>query len=200
MDTPYVITIGREFGSGGHQIGQLIAQRLGITFFDRELIEEASRRSGMSADFLERADEKAPSLLDYALHGGFGSENVLSGGNFYVLQANVISSLAKEQSCVIVGRSADYILRDHPRIVNIFIHAPKAYRQKNVAEREHISQAEALALIEKQDKQRSKFYNFYSDKVWGKSSSYHISVDASLLGMERTVDHLITFIQEVLAK
>ena len=200
MDTtPYVITIGREFGSGGHQIGQLLAERLGIAFFDRELIEEASRRSGMSADFLARADEKAPSLLDYALHGSFGNDNVLSSGNFYVLQANVIKSKAHEQSCVIVGRSADYILRDHPRIVNLFIHAPKAFRCRNVAERTGLSEADALALIERQDKQRSKFYNFYSDKVWGRSSSYHLSVDSSVLGLERTVDHLIPFIQAVIA-
>jgi cytidylate kinase len=196
MDTPYVITIGREFGSGGHQIGQLIAQRLGITFFDRELIEEASRRSGMSADFLERADEKAPSLLDYALHGGFGSENVLSGGNFYVLQANVISSLAKEQSCVIVGRSADYILRDHPHCISVFISAPQADRIARLKALHGISDHEAEVLIEKADRQRSTYYNYYSYKTWGAASTYQLCIDSSVLGIDGTVEYLRSFIEQ----
>ncbi|MEG1587638.1 MAG: cytidylate kinase-like family protein [Bacteroidales bacterium] len=198
MDKPFVITIGREFGSGGRQIGHRLASLLNIAFYDKELIDEASRRSGVSADFLERADEKAPNLLDYALLGSFGNESVLSNGNFYVLQSNVILSLAKEKSCVIVGRSADYILRNHPRCINLFIHAPEEFRKHQVAGRLSVSEEEAVSMMEKNDRSRSKFYNFYTDKVWGKASSYHLSVDASLLGLEETALFLQSFVEKVL--
>ena len=198
MEKPFVITIGREFGSGGRQIGRRLAAMFQISFYDKELIDEASRRSGVSTDFLERADEKAPNLLDYALLGNFGSESVLSNGNFYVLQSNVILSLAKEKSCVIVGRSADYILRNHPRCINLFIHAPEEFRKKQVADRLLISKEEALSIMDKHDRTRAKFYNFYTDKVWGKASSYHLSVDSSVLGLEQTAEYLRGFIECVL--
>lgn len=198
MEKPFVITIGREFGSGGRQIGRRLAAMFQISFYDKELIDEASRRSGVSTDFLERADEKAPNLLDYALLGNFGSESVLSNGNFYVLQSNVILSLAKEKSCVIVGRSADYILRNHPRCINLFIHAPEEFRKKQVVDRLSISKEEALSIMDKHDRTRAKFYNFYTDKVWGKASSYHLSVDSSVLGLEQTAEYLRGFIECVL--
>lgn len=200
MSNQYVITIGREFGSGGRQIGRQLASLLNIAFYDKELIEEASRRSGVSTDFLERADEKAPNLLDYALLGNWGNENVLSNGNFYVLQSNVILSLAHENSCVIVGRSADYILRNHPNCINLFIHAPESFRQQQVCDRLKVSAEEALSLMEKHDRSRAKYYNFYTDKVWGKAASYHLSIDSSVLGLEATANYLKAFIEQVLAK
>lgn len=198
MDKLFVITIGREYGSGGRQIGQQLAKMLNISFYDKELIDEASRRSGVSCDFLERADEKAPNLLDYALLGSFGNESVLSNGNFYVLQSNVILSLAKEKSCVIVGRSADYILRNHPRCINLFIHAPEEFRKKQIAQRLSVDLDEAESVMGKHDRSRAKFYNFYTDKVWGKASSYHLSIDSSVLGMENTAAYLYEFVQNVL--
>ncbi|MGL4292634.1 MAG: AAA family ATPase [Bacteroidales bacterium] len=198
MEKPFVITIGREFGSGGHAIGRYLATMFDIAFYDKELIEEASRRSGVSADFLERADEKAPNLLDYALLGNYGNESVLSNGNFYVLQSNVILSLAQEKSCVIVGRSADYILRNHPRCINLFIHAPEDFRMKYVAQRLSITQEQAVCHMDKSDRTRARFYSFYTDKVWGKASSYHLSIDASILGLEKTAEYLKEFVEKIL--
>ncbi len=198
MDGKYVITIGREFGSGGRQIGHRLAELLNIAYYDKELIEEASRRSGVSRDFIERADEKAPSLLDYALLSGFGSENILSSGNFYVLQTNVILSVAGERSCVIVGRSADYILRNHPNCINLFIHAPKDFRRSQITQRLKITKEEAEEMMEKNDKTRAKFYNFYTDKTWGASASYHLSVDSSKLGLEETARYIKGFIDKAL--
>ena len=194
MTEHLIITIGREFGSGGRQIGKRLADMLHIPFYDRELIEEASRRSGLSTDCLERADEKAPGLLDYALLGNFGNESVLSNGNFYILQSNVIMSLAKEQSCVIVGRSADYILRKHKNLVNFFIQAPLEERIHTVSQRMHISRPDAEDMIGKHDKCRARFYNFYTDKEWGKAASYHLTIDSSILGMEETALFLKDFI------
>jgi Cytidylate kinase len=137
-------------------------------------------------------------MLDYALLGNFGNENVLSNGNFYVLQTNVILSIVKERSCVIVGRSADYILRNHPRCINLFIHAPEDFRKRQICSRMFVSEEEALSLMEKNDRQRSKFYNFYTDQVWGKSSSYHLSIDSSVLGIEYTALYLKDFIVKAL--
>lgn len=194
MNTKFVITIGREFGSGGRQIGKQIARLLNIAYYDKELLEEASRLSGVSKDFLEQADEKAPSLFEYALLGAFGNENVLSNSNFYVLLSNVISAVADQESCVIVGRSADYILRNHPNCLNLFIHAPEQTRVRHVCERMGVTEAQGTDLVEKQDKCRAKFYNFYTDKTWGSAASYHLSIDSSVLGMEDTARYLKEFI------
>ena len=177
-----------------------LSELLDIAYFDKELIAEASKRSGVCQDFLEKADEKAPSLLDYALISGFGNENVLSSGNFYVLQSNVITSVAEEKSCVIVGRSADYILRNHPCCINLFIHAPKKFRIKQVAHRLELTNHAAEVLIDKNDKTRAKFYNFYTDKTWGASSSYNLSVDSSMLGIEETAQSIKEFIIKYLTK
>lgn len=190
-----VITIGREFGSGGRQIGKQLAELLGFGYYDKELIEEASKQSGVCREFLEEADEKAPGFFDYALLGTFGAENVLSSGNFYVLQSKVIQRVAKKESCVIVGRSADYILRNHPNCINIFIYAPEDFRKKNVHRRMNISLKDAEELIQKKDKCRSKFYNFYTDKVWGKADSYHLSIDSSMLGLEESANFLKDFVE-----
>ena len=184
MNTKYIITVGREMGSGGRQIGKLLADMLQIGYFDKELLEEASRMSGVSTDFLEKADEKAPSLFEYALLGSFGNEGVLSNNNCYGLLSRVITEVAEKQSCVIVGRSADYILRNNPNCLNIFIHAPLAVRMAHVAERMKLNDEAALEYIRDKDKCRSKFYNFYTDKTWGKAYSYHICIDSSVLGME----------------
>ena len=193
-----VITIGREFGSGGHEIGKLLAAKLGIAFYDSELIDEASKRSGVSTNFLERADEKAPNFFDHALYCGLGTDSLMSNDNFYVLQSNVILSLASEKSCVIVGRSADYILRNHPCCINIYIHAPLEFRMKNVIDRQDISLEDAELLINKKDRSRSKFYNFYTDKIWGHASSYDLCIDSSILGIERSSVCINNFIEMVL--
>ncbi len=194
----YVITIGREIGSGGHEIGLLLAQRLGVKFYDRELIDEVSHECGVCCDMLERSDEKAPSLLDYALLGGWGNENVLSNGNFYVLQSKVIKRLADTGSCVIVGRSADYLLRDYPEAIHFFIHAPKALRAERLCKRYDVCEEKAIDMIDKKDAQRARYYNFYTEKDWGKSHSYHLSIDSSCLGIEATVDFLIDYVHRVL--
>ncbi|MDO5571346.1 MAG: cytidylate kinase-like family protein [Bacteroidales bacterium] len=199
-DNNFVITIGRQFGSGGRAIGKKLSSLLNIAYYDKELIKEASKRSGVSMDFLEKADEKAPNFLDYALIGSFGNENVLSNGNFYVLQSNVITSIAEERSCVIVGRSADYILRSHPNCINLFIQAPIDYRIQRVCERLQLSKDDAREMIEKQDKSRQKYYDFYTEKEWGTAASYDLCIDSSIMGVHGTALFLKNFIDHVLEK
>ncbi len=194
----YVIAIGREFGSGGHEIGKKLAQALGVKFFDGELISEASRQSGVCEDMLGKTDEKAPGILDYALLGGWGNESVLSGGSFYVLLSKVIRRLVDEQSCVIVGRTADYIMREHPHCVSVFIHAPEYYKVDRVCAENHITKEKAIEMMQKKDHQRAKYYSFYTDNEWGKSNNYDISIDSSKLGINGTVALLRIYVEQVL--
>ncbi len=194
----YVITIGREFGSGGHEIGKKLAQALGVRFFDGELISEASRQSGVCEDMLGKTDEKAPGILDYALLGGWGNESVLSGGSFYILLSKVIRRLVDEQSCVIVGRTADYIMREHPHSVSVFIHAPEHYKLGRVCTENNINEDKAIEMMQKKDHQRAKYYSFYTDNEWGKSNNYNISIDSSKLGINGTVALLRIYVEQVL--
>jgi len=193
MKSNYTITIGRQFGSCGKSIGQRLAEELGIAFYDKELITLASRESGLCPEFFEKADERnSRNLLHtFAMGFPFGSfqySDVLSNDRLFQIQSDVIRKLAEEHSCVLVGRCADYILRDKTNCFNVFIHAPLANRIRTVQERDGISEQAARELVLKMDKTRPSYYNYYTDKTWGMASSYHLSVDSSLLGIEGTVD------------
>lgn len=196
----FVITIGRQFGSGGHEIGKKLAEILNIDFYDSEIIDEASKRSGVSSTFLEKADEKAPNFLEYALFSGSTQDNLFSSGNFYILQSNVIINLAGAGSCVVVGRSADYILRNHPCCINLFICAPLEFRLKNVMQRMKLREEAAKVMIDKKDKQRMKFYNFFTEKEWGNAESYHLCIDSSIIGIENTALYIREFIRSSIGR
>ena len=198
------ITIGRQFGSGGRLIGRAIADGLGIDYYDRNLLTEAARHAGMSAELFERKDEKAPSffsgLMSYNM--GYSSYNLLGGGSsisddaLYRAQNEVIRSLAEKGPCVIVGRSADYALRDRDDVVNIFIHAPIEERIKRIMERGDASTPEqARQLAEKTNKLRAAYYNFYTDKRWGRAESYDLTFDSSLMAPEDIVELVKHYIE-----
>ena len=203
MKTPFILTIGRQFGSGGRDLGQKLARMLSIDYYDKELLYEASRESGLSAEYFEKADEKAPSSLMHALPlsflmggGSYFTPSSLSNENIFKFQADVINHIAGKKSCIIVGRCADYILRQHPCCFNIFIHAPKEFRIARITENEHLTAHEAAELIEKKDKSRASYYNFYTDKTWGSAASYHFCIDSSLLGIEGTATFIRDLIRE----
>ena len=203
MDNKFVITIGRQFGSCGKEIGHELAKRFGIAFYDKELIALASKESGLCQEFFEKADEKNSGNLLQAFAAGFTFgpfqyNDFLSNDKLFQIQSDVIRKVAGEHSCVIVGRCADYILRDNKRCINVFVHAGMDERVKTVMNRQHISEQEARELIRKMDKTRPNYYNFYSDKEWGVASSYHLSVDSGLLGVHKTVDFIQKFVEEAL--
>lgn len=205
MEDNYIITIGRQFGSCGKSIGQKLAKELGISFYDKELIALASKESGLCPEFFEKADEKNSGSLLHAFatgftFGGFQYNDFLSNDKLFQIQSDVIRKLAEEQSCVLVGRCADYILRDKKKCFNIFIHAPMDIRVKTVMERENISEQDARELIRKIDKNRPGYYNYYTDKEWGVAASYHLSIDSSLLGVDGTVDFIRKFLREAMNK
>jgi cytidylate kinase len=205
MNDKFVINIGRQLGSGGRQIGEKLASQFGIAFYDKELIQLASKESGLGKEFFEKVDEKKSRSFIGGLLGlrtNISSEvfanNYLSNETFFKIQSDVIRELAEEKSCIFVGRCADYILRDHPCCLNVFISADTEDRMKRVAETEHLSLEKASDLIEKMDKKRAEYYNYFSNKVWGVAGSYHLCINSSILGIDDTVTFIRRFIEQKL--
>ena len=200
----FVIAIGRQFGSGGREIGRLVAQRLGIAYYDKELLTEAAKSSGMNCDFFEAADERSPkfftSLMSFSNGYHCGSFLVgntpISNDNIYRQQSEVIQALAQRSSCVIMGRTADYILRDNPNTSSVFIHSSIEQRVARIMERDHCkTEAEARSLAEKKNKVRAEYYNFYTEKRWGEAQSYDLSIDSSKLSTEATADIIVQYVK-----
>ena len=196
MEKKFVITVGRQFGSGGRVIGRKLAEMLGIGYYDKELMQEAARESGLCCEFFDKVDERAPSTFMHALSMGFGYDGILSNENIFRFQSETIRKLAERESCVIVGRCADYILRENPRCLNVFLHAPTEVRVATVMERGSLSKRQAVELIAKTDKSRAAYYDFYTNKKWGDAASYHCSIDTSLLGMEETALFIRTLVEK----
>lgn len=204
MNGKYVINIGRQLGSGGKEIGEKLAARLGINFYDKELIKLASEESGLCKEFFEKADEKASQSIIGGLFGmrfPFISDssipytNCLSNDALFKIQSDVIRRLASEHSCLFVGRCADYILRDHPRCANIFISASLQDRITRLCSIYSIGEEAAEEMINKADKKRSEYYNYYSYKTWGAAATYHLCVDSSVLGIDDTVVFVEEFVK-----
>ncbi|MDR1356604.1 MAG: cytidylate kinase-like family protein [Tannerellaceae bacterium] len=197
-----ILTIGRQFGSGGREIGKSLADALGISFYDKELITLAAQESGLCREVFERSDERTSQALSHLFSAGIPYpgvaytpySDILSGEGLFKIQSDAIRKLAATESCVIVGRCADYILRDHPGCVSFFIHDTRPNRIRRIAERLQVSAEQAKDLIAKTDKSRAAYYGYYTDKVWGMSCSYNFSIDASVLGISETVCFMKNFI------
>lgn len=192
MDT--IITIGREFGSGGRVIGKLLAERLHIPFYDRDLIALAAERSGLSSQLLEVVDEQPVSVFlqtcsTMAFAGGarlsLPTEISLNDKLFFA-QAQVIKNLAAEGPCVIVGRCADYVLRDQGKLVNVFIHADLSYRIERAINVYGIDRHKAKNTVIKTDKRRANYYNYYTNRDWSRAQTYDLCIDSTTLGPEGT--------------
>lgn len=186
----YVITISREYGSGGRFIGQLIAQKLGIAFYDSELLAKASDLSGISQSCVENYDETKESAFSYA-QGLYGMDMSL-GQKVFLAQFETIKKIAATESCVIVGRCADYVLRDHPKLVKVFICAPLEDKINRAVTYYNINPAKAASIIAKKNKKRRSYYNFYTDKDWGRADSYDLCVN-SQNGIETAVEAICAY-------
>lgn len=196
----FVIVIGRQFGSGGRTVGKLIANRLGIDYYDTEILSKAAESEGMNPEIFKRHEEKKPNILKTLLQGAYGiADNFhqvpISSERTYRLQSRIIQDICKKGSCVIVGRNADFILRDHPGLVSVFLHSPIENRAKRILERkEAVSLEDAISKASQHDKRREAFYNFYTgDKKWGVASNYHLTIDTSQLDNESIAEMIITF-------
>ncbi len=192
------ITIGRQFGSGGREIAKKVAEALGVPYYDKELLRVAAEESGLSHDFLRNYDEKPTNSFLYSLV--MGQQNVMAGVHGTTVeqlaaqaQREAVLSVAEKGSCVIVGRCADYILRDKPGLVRVFICAGDEQRVKRICERDGLSEKEAREKMKKMDKARAAYYSFHTDRKWGDASSYDLCVNSSLLGPEKTAELILKF-------
>ena len=199
-----VITIARQFGSGGHEIGEKLAEKFEIPFYDRALIELAAQKSGLSPEEVSRIDERASGSLLYSISTGLlGVGAPLAYGQLpvndtlYLIQSEIIQNKAKEGSCVIVGRCADYVLRDDPAAIHLFLYAPLPARVERIMKLYNLNEAKATELIQKTDKRRASYHNYYALTKWGKMENYHFAIDTALLGADGTVNLLSTMIEQI---
>ena len=191
-----IITIGRQFGSGGHVIGERLAKELGIPFYDKELLERAAKESGLCKEIFENQDERPTNSFLYSLvmdsySYGYNSSVINDmpiNQKVFLAQFESIRSLAKEGPCVIIGRCADYALEDDPNLLSVFIHADLNQRVSRIAQLYDISDNKAKDRIKKNDKSRASYYNYYSSKEWGDVGSYHLSLDSSVFGIDGCVE------------
>ena len=197
-----IYTIGREFGSGGKEVGEKLAQRLGIKLYDKELLQHAAKESGFCEEIFENHDEKPTNSFLYSLVmdtysvSGYSSAPFLDmplNHKVFLAQFEAIKKIASQDSCVIVGRCADYALSENPDCINIFIHADIEQRMKTVSKRLNITENKAKDIIQKKDKQRASYYNYYTSKKWGDSTSYHMTLDSGKLGIDGCVDMILKF-------
>lgn len=188
-----VITIAREYGSGGREVGKLLADLLKIDFYDRELITLAAEQSGFNVDALNHVDEKASSSLLYTLamgssmiHNAVDVYNMPLNDQLFIMQSHLIEELAEKAPCVFVGRCADYILENRPAVMKVFLYSSFEARVKSIAQQRGISEAEAKSDIVRTDRRRANYYNYYSGKKWGKTENYDIAISTDVLGIEGT--------------
>lgn len=197
-----IYTIGREFGSGGREVGEKLAAKLGIKLYDKELLQQAAKDSGFCEEIFENHDEKPTNSFLYSLVMDTYSVSGYSAAPFldmplnhkvFLAQFETIKKIAEKESCVIVGRCADYALSDNPDCINAFIHADLDVRIKNVSRNLNITENKARDIINKTDKQRASYYNYYTSKKWGDSKSYNLSLDAGKLGTDNCVEMILKF-------
>jgi cytidylate kinase len=200
MNSNIIITIGRQFGSGGHETGKKLADLFGFEYYDNKLITLAAKEIGFAPENLETFDEKpafnsAFRIFEGVFGGSYQCDNYFSNDMIFKIQSDVILKLAEEKSCVFIGRCSDYVLRNNPNMISIFIHSSIADRVRRICKRMNVTEPKALELIKQFDRRRASFYNYYSSKRWGHCDAYDISINLSMLGEEQSVDFLAELIK-----
>ena len=214
MESKYYITIGRQLGAGGLEIAKKLSEIFGIPVYDKELINIASKESGLCCEVFENADEiprkSARGLFGLLFSGvaynNLGNRSVLDEAELFRIQGEVIRDIASKQSAIFVGRCADYILREHPRCMSVFITANDADRVARLKKKKkmdgfkNLSDNELVEYMRKEDKKRAEYYNFYTYKNWGHSTSYDLCLNSSVLGTDKRVEIIADHIKNVLLK
>ena len=202
-----IITISRQFGSGGHEIGATLARELNLPFYDKEIVELSAKQSGMSEEVFRELDETATHSILYSIATGayiMGARstgftgltdlNVPLQDKLFIIESDIIRDMARKGSCIIVGRASDYILKDVPNCFNIFIHASLENRVRRIEKLHDLPRDKAEKLISKTDKRRINYYNYYTDKKWGLAENYHLTLDSGM-GIEKCVEVIKTLVQ-----
>lgn len=202
MSKQTIVTIGRQFGSGGREIGSLLAERLGVKCYDNELLSIAAKESGLCEEIFKFHDEKPTNSFLYSLvmdsyqsYNGVGVHGLPLGQQVFLAQFEAIKKIAKNESCVFVGRCADYALRDDFDITSVFILSDEQSKIKRICERHEVSEAKARELMIKTDKKRASYYNYYTDKKWGNSISYDLCINSGKLGIDKAVELIMKYIE-----
>lgn len=201
--TNTIITIGRQFGSGGREIGYMVADKLGIKLYDKEMLQRAALDSGICEELFESHDEKPSNSFLYSLvmdtysmgYSGSTYNDMPINHKIFLAQFDAIKKIANEGPCILVGRCADYALEGYPNLLSVFIHADLDARIKRIAKKYDLTDAKAKDLIIKTNKKRASYYNYYTDKRWGDADSYDVCLDSSVLGLEGTAEAIIKLIE-----
>lgn len=199
-----VITIGRQFGSAGREIGEKVAEYFGIKYYDKELLTRAAQESGFCEEMIQNHDEKPTNSFLYNLvmdtySFGYNNSSFVDmpiSHKVFLAQFDTIKKVAEEGPCVIVGRCADYALADRTNVVNLFIYGNEDAKVKHVMKKFNLSEAKAKDMMIKKDKQRQSYYNYYSSKKWGRADSYDLCINSSVLGEEGTVKLIVQYIED----
>ena len=203
MSCNRIITITRQYGSGGHEIGELLSEKLGIKFYDKELISLAAKESGVVPEIFEKADEKPANSLLYSLSvglynygNGFSSTmgDLPLNDQLYIIQHKIIREKSESENFVVVGRCADYVLKDNPNVVKVYIYADIASRIKRAVARHDIEPARAKQAILKADKGRANYYSFYSGQKWGQVDNYDLCINTTNLSTDRAAELIVDYI------
>ena len=204
MEKAIIINIGRQLGSGGHDIGRMLAMDFNANYYDREILNLAAKESGFSAEFFEQSDERHGFVHSlFHMHAPHLSDNNFYQNNFsqeslFKFQSDAIRKEAQKGSCVFVGRCADYVLRDFQNTVSVFITAPMDFRIQSVASKQGVQPDEARKLIEHGERRRAEYYNYYTGKKWGHASGYDLCIDSSILGLQQTEQFIASFVRSKL--
>ncbi len=201
-----IITIGRQFGSGGREIGEMVAEKYGIKYYDKELLSRAAKESGFCEEMIQNHDERPTNSFLYNLvmdtySFGYNASSFVDmpiSHKVFLAQFDTIKKIAEEGPCVIVGRCADYALSDFDNVLNIFIHADEDFKIKRIKDRfaDVTTDEKAREMMTKKDKQRQSYYNYYSSKKWGRADSYDLSINSAILGIEGTVKFITQYIED----
>ena len=190
-----IITISREFGSGGHSIGEAVARKLGYRFFDRELVNQVAERSGFSPEFIEESGEYASAknslLFAIATANQYTMNGISMLDKLYIEQTKIIEEIAQEGNCVIVGRCSDYILREYEDSLHVFIHADMKSRAKRIVERFGEQERSAEKRLSEKDQKRKVYYKNYTGRSWGQAQNYDLCLNSGVLGSERCVELIV---------
>ena len=203
MKEGIVITIARQYGSGGRTIGEMLAEDLKVHYYDKELLKLASEDSGINERLFVNADEKVKvthlfKVIKNVYNGQLippESEDFVSDDNLFNYQAKVIKELAGEESCVIVGRCADYVLKDYENVLSVFIHAPKDYCMEQAAKKVSMSSRDLERYIARTDKRRAEYYKYHTGREWTDARNYDLCLDSSKLGFERCVEEIKAYLK-----
>lgn len=199
-----IITIGREFGSGGKEIGVKLAKEFGIPCYDKELLTRAAKESGFAEELIQTHDERPTNSFLYNLvmdtysfgYNTTGLADMPISQKVFLAQFDAIKKIAKEGPCIIVGRCADYALADNPNSISVFIHGNMRCRTKRIMEKYKLNESKAKDLIKKTDRQRASYYNYYSSQKWGYAETYDLTVNSSTLGVDGTVKLIKQFVED----